>query len=75
MQNRRTAAVGAAQMQDFQGEMRRRIAGCRERLRRNRSAQRITERCVAPAQGRATGASAIASPAHEAHGKESGREG
>lgn len=62
-------------MQDGQVEMKRRIAGCRERLRRNRATQRIAERCAAPELGRATGGEGVASPAHEAHGKESEREG
>jgi hypothetical protein len=60
-----------------QQEMKRRIAGCRERLRRNRATHRIVERCAAPAdEGRATGeALSSDAPAPEAHGKESGREG
>ena len=49
MQNNK---VSANLVQDgaFEGaEMRRRIAGCRERLRRNRAAQRIAERIAEPA--------------------------
>lgn len=74
MQNHR-AAAGAGDAHGGQLEMRKRIAGCRERLRRNRATRRIAERCAAPEGGRATGAEAFASPAHEAHGKESEREG
>ena len=57
-------------------EMSRRIAGCRERLRRNRATHTIAQRCAAPdSDGRATGEdTGFESPARRAHGKESERE-
>jgi hypothetical protein len=59
-----------------QVEMRRRIADCRERLRRSRAAQRISLTCAAPSEGSAQGeAEAWDSPAFEAHGEETRREG
>ena len=59
-----------------QAEMSRRIADCRERLRRNRMTPRIDPGCAAPADGRAQGeAEAWDSPAFEAQGEETGREG
>jgi hypothetical protein len=52
-------------------EMRRRIAGCRERLRRGRAAQTIARRAPEPFDGPATGeAEAVCPPAHAAHGEE-----
>lgn len=46
MRNQRTPA-GPAPGEAFQAaEMRRRITGCRERLRRNRAARRIAERAT-----------------------------
>jgi hypothetical protein len=46
MTNQRTL-LKAAQCEAYQGaEMRRRITGCRERLRRNRAARRIAERAT-----------------------------
>ena len=46
MRNQRTLAVPSP-CEAYQGaEMRRRITGCRERLRRNRAARRISERAA-----------------------------
>jgi hypothetical protein len=46
MRNQRTLAVSPT-CEAYQGaEMRRRITGCRERLRRNRAARRIAERAT-----------------------------
>ncbi len=46
MRNQRTAA-GSAACEVYQAaELRRRIDGCRERLRRNRAARRIAERAT-----------------------------
>ena len=46
MRNQRTRA-GSAACEGYQAaEMRRRIDGCRERLRRNRAARRIAERAT-----------------------------
>ena len=46
MRNQRTL-VNSSPCEAYQGaEMRRRITGCRERLRRNRAARRITERAT-----------------------------
>jgi hypothetical protein len=46
MRNQRTL-VDSSPCEAYQGaEMRRRITGCRERLRRNRAARRITERAT-----------------------------
>lgn len=46
MRNQRTLAVSSP-CEAYQGaEMRRRITGCRERLRRNRAARRINERAT-----------------------------
>ena len=46
MTNQRTLA-GSTPSESFQGvEMRRRIAECRERLRRNRASRRIAERAT-----------------------------
>lgn len=46
MRNQRTLAVSSP-CEAYQGaEMRRRITGCRERLRRNRAARRIAERAT-----------------------------
>ena len=46
MRNQRTLA-GPSPCEAYQvGEMRRRIDGCRERLRRNRAARRIAERAT-----------------------------
>jgi hypothetical protein len=46
MRNQRTAA-GSAACEGYQAaEMRRRIDGCRERLRRDRAARRIAERAT-----------------------------
>jgi hypothetical protein len=46
MRNQRTLAVSSP-FEAYQGaEMRRRITGCRERLRRNRAARRIAERAT-----------------------------
>lgn len=46
MRNQRTPA-GSSPCEAYQGaEMRRRIDGCRERLRRNRAARRIAERAT-----------------------------
>jgi hypothetical protein len=46
MTNQRMLA-GSAPCEAYQGaEMRRRITGCRERLRRNRAARRIAERAT-----------------------------
>jgi len=56
-------------------EMRRRIAGCRERLRKNRAARTIARRAPEPFDGPATGeAEAVRPPAHAAHGEETERE-
>jgi hypothetical protein len=46
MRNQRVRA-GSSPCEEYQvGEMRRRIDGCRERLRRNRAARRIAERAT-----------------------------
>jgi hypothetical protein len=46
MRNQRTL-VNSSPSSDYDGgEMRRRIADCRERLRRNRASRRITERAT-----------------------------
>ena len=46
MRNQRTLVVSSP-CEAYQGaEMRRRITGCRERLRRNRAARRIAERAT-----------------------------
>jgi hypothetical protein len=46
MRNQRTL-VDSSPCEAYQGaEMRRRITGCRERLRRNRAARRIAERAT-----------------------------
>jgi hypothetical protein len=46
MRNQRTLA-GSSPCEAYQAaEMRRRITGCRERLRRNRAARRIAERAT-----------------------------
>lgn len=46
MRNQRTV-VGSSPSEVYQGvEMKRRIAECRERLRRNRASRRITERAT-----------------------------
>jgi hypothetical protein len=46
MRNQRTL-VNSSPCEAYQGaEMRRRITGCRERLRRNRAARRIAERAT-----------------------------
>jgi hypothetical protein len=46
MRNQRTQAVSSP-FEAYQGaEKRRRITGCRERLRRNRAARRIAERAT-----------------------------
>ena len=46
MRNQRML-VGSSPYEAYQGaEMRRRITGCRERLRRNRAARRIAERAT-----------------------------
>lgn len=50
-------------------EMRRRIAGCRERLRRNRAARRIPERATPPTEPsaeRAPEAALACAPARDA---------
>ncbi|HEX8285079.1 MAG TPA: hypothetical protein VF588_17080 [Pyrinomonadaceae bacterium] len=46
MRNQRTLVISSP-CEAYQGaEMRRRITGCRERLRRNRAARRIAERAT-----------------------------
>ena len=40
-------SLGLSQMNGYHGDdVRRRVAGCRDRLRRNRAARRITERAA-----------------------------
>ena len=46
MRTQRTQAHVSTFELEQGGEMRRRIAGCRERLRRNRAARRIAERAA-----------------------------
>ena len=46
MRNQRTLAVSSPCGSYQVAEMRRRITGCRERLRRNRAARRIAERAT-----------------------------
>lgn len=56
-----------------QEEMRKRIACCRERLRRDRVARRINRQSPALEEGRATG-EGFDAPALEAYAEETGRE-
>ena len=72
MRNQRTLAVSAP-FEAYQGaEMRRRITGCRERLRRNRAARRIAERATphtyVPADGQPE--MALAAAGKDARGEE-----
>ncbi len=75
MQNRRAALSFAHGGEHHTGELKRRIAGCRERLRRNRATHRIAEECAASHEGAATGEGNVqGSPALEARREETGRE-
>ena len=72
MHNRREATMFPQNGHPHE-EMSRRIAGCRERLRRDRAARRISRLTPAPDEERATGEGCDA-PALEAFAEETERE-